>query len=359
VTRFPITSAWMWSVPSYVFTASRLQRCRMIGYSSVIPLTPSRSRLSRAQSSAILALFRLSIDTCAGSDRGPVRDPSFFPIQRQVALSRRSLHFDLNNRNIAVCGGRYTATQKVVAREPVACILSPETIEFFDHTGGFNESEKNTTRTVRSGNAPEPTERSGCFDSSRSIIPPAKPADNGTILAYIGAYSNHGEGIYLYHVNSSTGALTKIKVFPSTVNPSWISFGPTKRFLYSANEISNFNGGTTGSVTAYAVNPANGDLTALNTVTSGGAGPAHLSVDPLGKYVFVANYGGGNVAVIPIQANGSLGSPTDVVSDTTACSPACPLGPTHAAKALPAALPSAATTRPTRHRSYRELPLRM
>jgi 6-phosphogluconolactonase len=161
-----------------------------------------------------------------------------------------------------------------------------------------------------------------------------RPRIRGTILAYIGAYTPNGEGIYLYNLNPGNGVLTKIKVFPA-VNPSWIAFAPGNKFLYSVNEISNFNGGTTGSVTAYSVNSANGDLTLLNVVTSGGAGPAHLSVDPLGKYVFVANYGGGNVAVIPIQPNGSLGNPTAVVSDTSACSPACPVGPTHAAKAPP------------------------
>src|SRR6266849_2467524 len=69
VTLSPITSAWMWSVPSYVLTVSRLHICRIMGYSSVIPLAPSRSRLRRAHSSAMLALLRLSMETCAGSSR--------------------------------------------------------------------------------------------------------------------------------------------------------------------------------------------------------------------------------------------------------------------------------------------------
>jgi 6-phosphogluconolactonase len=163
--------------------------------------------------------------------------------------------------------------------------------------------------------------------------PAAKPG--GRVLAYVGTYTPNGQGIYLFEVDGSTGALTQLKVFPSMVNPSWIAFDPTNRFLYSANEISNFNGTTTGSVSAYAVNAGNGDLTLLNTVTSGGAGPAHLSVDPLGKFVFVANYGGGNVAVLPVQGNGSLGNPTHVVNDTSACTPACPVGPTHAVNAPP------------------------
>src|SRR5438128_1326734 len=75
----------------------------------------------------------------------------------------------------------------------------------------------------------------------------------GTVHAYVGTYTPNGQGIYLFQVNVATGALTPIKVFPSTVNPSWIAFDPTKKFLYAANEISNFNGGATGSVTAYSV----------------------------------------------------------------------------------------------------------
>lgn len=164
---------------------------------------------------------------------------------------------------------------------------------------------------------------------------PAWAEGSGTILAYVGTYTPHGEGIYLFSVDPSTGTLTQIKVFPSNVNPSWLAFDPTKKYLYAANEISNFMGGTTGSVTAYSVNLSNGDLTFLNVVSSQGAGPAHLSVHPSGKYVFVANYGGGNVAVLPVQLDGSLGNATDVKADNSACSPACAVGPTHAAKAPP------------------------
>lgn len=164
---------------------------------------------------------------------------------------------------------------------------------------------------------------------------PAWARSSGTILAYVGTYTPNGQGIYLFSVDPSTGALTKIKVFPSTVNPSWLAFYPSKPFLYAANEIANFNGTTTGSVTAYSVNSSNGDLTVLNTVSSQGAGPAHLSVHPSGRYVLVANYGGGNVAVLPINPDGSLGNATDVRADNSACSPSCAVGPIHAVNAPP------------------------
>ncbi|MEJ7608400.1 MAG: lactonase family protein, partial [Bryobacteraceae bacterium] len=82
---------------------------------------------------------------------------------------------------------------------------------------------------------------------------------------------------------------------------------------YAVNEISNFTGpNTSGSVTAMSVDAGTGDLRIMNVVSSGGTGPAHLSVDPAGKWVFVANYGGGSVAVLPIMADGSVGAPAEV-----------------------------------------------
>jgi 6-phosphogluconolactonase len=145
--------------------------------------------------------------------------------------------------------------------------------------------------------------------------PPRSP-----LLAYIGTYTQHvvhggvghGEGIYLVRLDPRTGALSPVKTF-SAASPSWLAFDPHQRFLYAINEIDDF-GGNAGSVTAYAVD-ANGELTMLNTVSSMGKGPAHGSVHPSGKFVFAANYGGGNVAVLPVRENGSLGEAVDVQAD--------------------------------------------
>jgi DNA-binding beta-propeller fold protein YncE len=82
-------------------------------------------------------------------------------------------------------------------------------------------------------------------------------------------------------------------------------------------------------VTSFSINRTTGDLTLLNVVSSQGAGPAHLSVDPLGQFVFVANYGGGSIAVLPILMNGSLANASDVHQDIDS------VGPTHATNAPP------------------------
>jgi 6-phosphogluconolactonase len=77
-------------------------------------------------------------------------------------------------------------------------------------------------------------------------------------------------------------------------------------------------------VSAYAVNRGNGSLTLLNSMSSEGAGPAHLSVDGTGKFVFVANYAGGSLAVLPIQPSGALGAATWVHQDKGSVGPKVP-----------------------------------
>jgi len=135
------------------------------------------------------------------------------------------------------------------------------------------------------------------------------------MFAYVGTYTGpggNGKGIYLFRFNLKTGSLTPIKLVSEIPSPGWLAIHPNGKYLYAANEVSRFNGAKTGSVTALAIDRSTGDLTQLNVVSSQGAGPAHLSVDPQGQFVFVANYGGGSIAVFPIQPNGSLGEPADI-----------------------------------------------
>ena len=78
-----------------------------------------------------------------------------------------------------------------------------------------------------------------------------------------------------------------------------------------ANETERLGDTKEGSVSAFAVNPADGQLKLLNEVPSGGAGPTYVSIHPSGRFLFVANYFGGSVSVLPILQDGSLGPATD------------------------------------------------
>jgi 6-phosphogluconolactonase len=159
-------------------------------------------------------------------------------------------------------------------------------------------------------------------------LTPAQPrhADSARypIFAYVGSYSlpqgpdgsaGRGQGIYLFEMNPTTGALVQRELFRRDTNPSFMAFDRSRKYLYSVNWISNYQGTNSGSVSAYSVDRASGHLTLLNTVSSKGANPTHLSIHPSGRFLLVANYFGGTVAVLPILAKGQLGPATDVWQD--------------------------------------------
>ncbi len=135
------------------------------------------------------------------------------------------------------------------------------------------------------------------------------------VRAYVGTYSSpqgpegskgRGSGIYVFDMDPQSGYLTQRSVFKDETNPSWIAIDRTRTHLYAANETE------AGSVSAFSIAGGSGDLALLNRASSGGAGPAHLSIHPSGKYVLVANYAGGTVAVLPIIEDGKVGEPVDI-----------------------------------------------
>ncbi|HZP01644.1 MAG TPA: lactonase family protein [Terriglobia bacterium] len=190
-------------------------------------------------------------------------------------------------------------------------------------------------RAFLKGSAALAVARAAAFAAPTNQAASAK----GRILAYVGTYSSpqgpegsggNGKGIYLFEMNPRTGALAMRGLYSDSSNPSWLAFDPSRTHLYAANEIANFDDTHAGSVSAFSIDRSTGDLKLLNTVSSRGAGPAHLSVHPSGKFVLVANYGGRTVAVLPILANGELGPATDVQENKGAPGPAhatsAPLG---------------------------------
>jgi 6-phosphogluconolactonase len=95
-------------------------------------------------------------------------------------------------------------------------------------------------------------------------------------------------------------------------NPSWVTTDGAAHHLYATSEVSTWNGAANnGGATAYSIG-ADGKLTKQNDQPTGGAIPAHSTIDPSGKYLLIANYIGANFSVLPIQADGSLGAPVDV-----------------------------------------------
>ena len=109
--------------------------------------------------------------------------------------------------------------------------------------------------------------------------------------------------------------MTPAGIHEMGTSPSCLALNAAGTRLYSANETDRVGDDKQGTVSAFAVDRADGQLTPLNTVRSGGAGPTYVSVHPSGRFVLVANYFGGSVAVLPILPDGRLGDATDVKTD--------------------------------------------
>jgi len=142
-----------------------------------------------------------------------------------------------------------------------------------------------------------------------------RPSDAQARFVYVGTYTFPGVppggthpstalGIYVFRMDPNDGALTQLHIVPAS-NPSFVALDPTQTHLYSVNE------DLQGNVSAYAINPANGALTFLNTASANGQFTTHINVHPSGQYFYAANYGTGNFPVFRILGNGSIGAMTD------------------------------------------------
>ena len=136
-------------------------------------------------------------------------------------------------------------------------------------------------------------------------------------LVYIGTNTGaKSHGIYLYKFSPTTGKLTPMGLAAESNSPSFLATDFTHRYLYAVNEIADYQGKQTGSVSAFSINRKTGKLTLLNIVDSAGTAPTHLVVDKTGKFLLVANYGTGSVAVFPILVDGRLGNASSVLPHT-------------------------------------------
>ena len=163
-----------------------------------------------------------------------------------------------------------------------------------------------------------------------SVLNAQEGVAKGPLVAYVGTYSSplhnvrptqvdlppgNGRGIHLFQVDRATGAMSPWGVYEQGTSPSCLALNAAGTRLYSANETDRMGDDDSGSISAFAIQQPDGQLKLLNTVSSGGAGPAHLSLHPSGRFVLVANYFGGSVAVLPVLADGSLGPASDIKKD--------------------------------------------
>jgi len=132
-------------------------------------------------------------------------------------------------------------------------------------------------------------------------------SENMPLLLFVGTYTknNKSKGIYLYQMSPRSGELSFVSS-SKTANPSYLTIHPNKLWLYAVNESTGDNPKSNGSISAFKIDQVNNRLRFINSVSSHGSFPCHVSIDQTGNFALLANYGTGNVAVFPINGNGSL-----------------------------------------------------
>ena len=147
-----------------------------------------------------------------------------------------------------------------------------------------------------------------------SAVTSAMGAERGGSLVYVGTYTDHGSmGIYAYRFDGSTGKLVSLGLAAESTEPSFLAVDAGGRYLYAVNETEKYDGKATGAVSAFAIDSKDGKLGLLNQLSSRGEDPAHVVLDRTGKFVLVANYTSGSVAVFPMLKDGRLGEATSFV----------------------------------------------
>jgi 6-phosphogluconolactonase len=145
-----------------------------------------------------------------------------------------------------------------------------------------------------------------------------KDAAKGQYFVYVGTYTTKTEskGIYSFQFDAATGKMTAPELAAESPDPSFVAVHPDGKYLYAVNEA-----GKNSMVSAFALDVATGKLALLNQLPALGADPCYISFDRSGKFVLIANYSSGNVAVFPILPDGKLGEHTAVVEDSGALGP--------------------------------------
>lgn len=127
----------------------------------------------------------------------------------------------------------------------------------------------------------------------------------------VGTYTQKGsKGIYLFHLDTTTGKLKEMSHTDNISNPSFLAISKDKQFVYAVNE------DKIGSVSTFSFDATKNKLQFLNKVATKGADPCHISISPDGQNVFVSNYSGGSLTSFHRFADGRLSNAQQFIQNS-------------------------------------------
>lgn len=147
------------------------------------------------------------------------------------------------------------------------------------------------------------------------ILLAAAPVSAKKHILYVGTYTDGmANGIFVYSFNEHSGKLKDLKIPTVCNNPSYLTFSPDKKFLYSVSELDNLGENNSGGIAAYQILD-DYRLKPVNQMLTYGANPCHVSVSPDGKLLAASNYTGGSLSVFRIAENGGLSQLVQRIQD--------------------------------------------
>ncbi len=128
---------------------------------------------------------------------------------------------------------------------------------------------------------------------------------------FTGTYTDSGsKGIYVYQFNAANGTASLLSSTDSVANPSYLTVSADRKYVYAVNETH------PGYVSSFSFNKKNAKLSFINSQQTGGFDPCYVTNDNSDKWLIVANYTGGSVAVFPVSKNGYLEPRRQLIQDS-------------------------------------------
>jgi 6-phosphogluconolactonase len=133
----------------------------------------------------------------------------------------------------------------------------------------------------------------------------------------VGTFDGEGsEGLYLFSFDRENLRFELLQTISDRLAPSFQAVHPTQPVLYSVSRSPISDQSEHQTVGAYRVDKKTGMLSLINEQSAMGKDPAHVSIDPLGSFVYVSNYSSGNLSMFPVRDDGGLDEASDVVQHT-------------------------------------------
>lgn len=140
------------------------------------------------------------------------------------------------------------------------------------------------------------------MDSASRAAAATEASGGRKLYAFTGSFTTparkaRGTGIGVYWLDGQTWS--EAGQIGGLVNPSFLIADPARHVLYAVHGDADF-------ASAFRLEPETGKLLALGQAATGGLNGVHQALCTSGRFLLVANYASGSIAVLPVEADGTL-----------------------------------------------------